>query len=160
MQALTKDPKDADKDKEQGIKRGLNGTNLTLVKRPRVEAEQVDAETITGQKLLDVPLLSIRGGSPVILRIMVQNKIAMLNTTNLDVTWPAGTLLCAFGKGVYTSKGKLEDVEIEKEILFKLDDDETVVIFNNSLTTLGQTCLATPPTGKDSASRLTVAQPC
>ena len=51
-----------------------------------------------------------------------------------------GESLHSPGKGSYVGK-KLEELDANKEVLFKLDDDETPVIYNNVLSTLGQSVM-------------------
>ena len=98
----------------------------------------IELAEVTGAKLVDAPLLSIRGGIPITMRIMTQNKVVILNTTALPVTWNAGTLLCAYGKGAYNAKPDKTAVDHNTEVLFTLKDDTSLVVYNNSLTTLGQ----------------------
>ena len=108
----------------------------TPSKKPRTTYTPEDNEKVVSQALANIPMLSIKGTTSLTLRIMVQNKVAIMNQGKDDANWNAGVLLAAFGKGAFCAK-TAETMEPDKEILFKLESDESLVIYNNNMVTVG-----------------------
>jgi hypothetical protein len=107
----------------------------------------VEKGSITGHVLSNVPMLSVKG-TGVSLRIMTQSKAAMVHEGGDEVTWTAGTLVAAFGRGSFAAKS-MDKVELDKEVPFLLESSTSEVIFNGELTTVGavlQKKMETDPT--------------
>ena len=103
----------------------LNPANLT------------DCGKVPSSHLAIMPMLSIKATPPLQLKLMIQEKVVIMNEGAQEVSWTRGALVCAFGKGRFRTKTDEDSAEeTEKWIHYKLDSCNTEVLMHGALKTL------------------------
>ena len=92
----------------------------------------VPLDQIPGNILAEVPVVSVKANVPLTLRIMMQHKFALVNTGDVPVSWRAGSLLCAYGKGKFVAKDS-EDDFTDAELSYHLKGSQSLVLYNGVL---------------------------
>ncbi len=112
------------------IKRQGSATNVVNQAKKKQRTAVSPAHIIETEKdvspLLEVPLVGLKSGTGKLI-ILNQNRMQMVNTSDQDpLVVATGTVIAGFGRGRW--KAKTADHDPEKEVLYKLEHYEDLVL--------------------------------
>ena len=119
--------------KKRTLPQSLNGETPPPKTAKLNPANLIDCGKVPSSHLVIMPMLSIKSTPPIQLKIMIQEKVVIMNEGAQEVSWARGALVCAFGKGKFKAKTDESGEEADKWIHYKLDSCNTEVLLHGAL---------------------------
>ena len=121
-------------------KRKINATNGVEDKRavPVYKSAIKEWSAVEGRSMLKTIPMTLKGHHGCKLVFWVNNKVSIHNNKAEEFQMAPGTQISGFGIGKWKLEGKDPDIDPSTMIMFGLAGDDTKIIFNSHLTTVGE----------------------